>query len=66
MVIFRRIRGPVGGVMFGGRGPVVPSPLRNKEAGGAKVNTGLIKIVISLNKVKEEVKTFWEVMFFFI
>ena len=66
MVIFGRTRGPVGGVVFGGRGPVVPSLLRNKEAGGVKINTGLFKIVIGLNKVKEEVKAFREIIFFFI
>ena len=44
--------------MSGGRGPVIPFLLRNKEAGGVKVNIGLIKIIINLNKVKEEVKTF--------
>ena len=65
MVIFRRIRGPVGGVISGGRGPVIPSPLRDKEAGGVKANTGLIKIIISLNKVKEKVKALREVIFFF-
>ena len=56
MVIFRRIRGPVGGVMFGGKGPVIPFLLRDKEVSGVKINTGLIKIIVSLNKVKEEVK----------
>ena len=52
--------------MSGGKGPVIPFPLRDKEAGGVKVNTGLIKVITGLNKVKEEVKTFWEVIFFFI
>ena len=55
----------MGGVIFGGRGPVVPSLLRNKEAGRVKINTGLVKIVISLNKVKEEIKTLREIIFFF-
>ena len=66
MVIFRRIRRPVGGIISGKKGPIVPFLLRNKEAGGAKVNTGLIKIIINLNKVKEEIKTLREVIFFFI
>ena len=52
--------------MSGGRGPAVPSPLRDKEAGRAKVNTNLIKIIISFNKVKEEIKAFWEIVSFFI
>ena len=65
MVIFGRIRGPVGGVIFGKRGPAVPSPLRNKEAGRVKANINFIKVIIGLNKVKEEVKAFREVMFFF-
>ena len=65
MVIFRRTRGPVGGVISGGRSPAVPSLLRDREAGGAKVNTGLIKVIIGLNKVKEEVKTLREIIFFF-
>ena len=65
MVIFGRIRGPVDGVISGGRGPVIPSLLRNKEAGRVKANTGLIKIIIGLNKVKEEVKALREVISFF-
>ena len=65
MVIFKRTRGPVGGIVSGGKGLVIPFLLRNKEAGGIKVNTGLIKIVINLNKVREEVKTLREVIFFF-
>ena len=52
--------------MFGGRNPIIPFPLRNKEAGGVKVNTGLIKIITGFNKIKEKVKTFREVIFFFI
>ena len=48
----------MGGIIFGGKGPVVPSLLQNKKAGKVKINTGLIKIVINFNKVKEEVKTF--------
>ena len=48
----------MGGIIFGGRNPAVPFLLQDKEAGGIKVNTGLIKIVIGLNKVKEKVKTF--------
>ena len=43
--------------MSGGRGLVIPFPLRNKEVGGVKVNIGLIKIIAGLNKVREEVKT---------
>ena len=55
----------MGNVISGGKGPAIPFLLQNKEAGGAKVNTGLIKIVIGLNKVKEEIKTLREVIFFF-
>ena len=66
MVIFGRTRGPVGGIIFGGKGPAILSLLRNKEAGGVKVNTGFVKIVINFNKVKEEIKTFREVISFFI
>ena len=65
MIIFRQTRGPVGGVIFGGRGPAVPSLLQDKEVGGVKVNTGFIKIIINLNKVKKEIKTLREVIFFF-
>ena len=34
--------------------------------GGVEVNINLIKIVINLNKVREEIKAFREVVFFFI
>ena len=47
----------MGGIISGGRGPVIPSPLQDKEAGGAKINTGLTKIIIDLNKIREEIKT---------
>ena len=66
MVIFKRIRGPVGSVMSGGKGPVIPFPLQNKEAGGVKANTNLTEIIINLNKVKEKIKTFREIISFFI
>ena len=66
MVIFGRTQGPVGGAVSGGRSPAVPSLLRNKETGGAKVNTGLIKIIINFNKVRKEIKTLREVISFFI
>ena len=56
----------MGGVIFGGKDPVIPFLLRNKEAGGVKVNISLIKVIINLNKVREEVKTFREIIFFFI
>ena len=56
----------MGGIISGGKSPVIPFLLRNKEAGGVKVNTGFIKIIIGLNKMKEEVKALQEVMFFFI
>ena len=65
MVIFRRTQGPVGGIIFGWKGPVIPSLLRDKEAGGVKANINLIKIIINLNKVKEEVKAFREIISFF-
>ena len=51
--------------MSGGKSPVILFLLRNREAGGVKVNTGLIKIIIGLNKVKEEVKILLEVISFF-
>ena len=56
----------MGSVISGGRGPTVPSPLQNKEAGEVKVNTGFTKVVTGLNKVKEEIKALREVIFFFI
>ena len=52
--------------MSGGKGPVIPSLLQDKKAGGVKANIGLIKIVINLNKIREEIKTFRKVIFFFI
>ena len=55
----------MGGIISGGKGPAVPSPLQNKEAGGVKANINLFKIIIGLNKVKKKVKTLWEVIFFF-
>ena len=55
----------MGGIIFGRRDPAIPFLLRNKEAGEVKVNTGFIKIVISLNKVKEEIKTLQEIISFF-
>ena len=65
MVIFGRTRGPVGGVISGGRGLVIPFLLRDREVGGVKVNIGFIKIVIGLNKVREEVKTLRDVVCIF-
>ena len=56
----------MGGVISGGKDPVIPFLLRNKKVGRVKVNIGLIKIIISLNKVKEEIKTLQEIIFFFI
>ena len=56
----------MGNVISGGKNPAVPSLLRNKEAGRAKANTGLIKIIINLNKIKEEIKTLREVISSFI
>ena len=51
--------------MSGGKGPVVPFLLQDREIGGVKTNTGLVKIIIGFNKVKKEVKALWEVIFFF-
>ena len=48
--------------MSGGRGPVIPFLLRDREAGGVKINTGFIKIITGLNKVKEKVKAFREII----
>ena len=55
----------MGGVISGKKGPAIPFPLQDKEAGKAKVNTSLINIIINLNKVREEVKTLREVMHVF-
>ena len=55
----------MGGVISGGKSLVIPSSLRDKEMGRAKANTSLIKIVISLNKVKEKIKTLREAISFF-
>ena len=55
----------MGGIIFGGKNPVVPFLLRDKEVGGIKVNIGFIQIIINLNKVKKEIKTLWEIIFFF-
>ena len=52
----------MGNAISGGKGPVIPSPLRDREAGRVKVNTGLIKVIAGLNKVREKVKTLREVM----
>ena len=52
--------------MFGERGPVIPSLLQNQEASGVKIIISLIKIITGFNKVREKVKIFREVVFFFI
>ena len=65
MVIFGRTRGPIGGAVFGEKGPVIPFLLRDREAGKVEINTGLIKVIVGLNKVREEVKTLWEIISFF-
>ena len=52
----------MGGIISGGKGPLILFPLQNREAGKVKVNIGLIKIVASLNKVREEIKDFREVI----
>ena len=62
MIIFKRTRGPVGGIISGRKNPAIPFPLQNKKAGKAKVNTGLIKIITNLNKVKEEIKALREII----
>ena len=56
----------MGGIISGGKNPAVLFLLRNKEAGRVKANINLIKMIINLNKVKEKIKTFREVIFFFI
>ena len=58
MVIFKRIQGPMGGIISGGKNPVIPFLLRDKEAGRVKANTGLIKIIININKIKKRLKPF--------
>ena len=50
----------MGGTVSGKKSPVILSLLRNKEAGGVKINTGLVKIITGLNKVKKEIKTLRE------
>ena len=47
----------MGNVISGGKGPVIPSLLQNREAGKVKININLIKIIAGLNKVREEIKT---------
>ena len=66
MVIFRRTQRPAGGVISGRKGLAIPFLSQDKEAGGIKVITSLIKIIINLNKVREEVKTLWEIISFLI
>ena len=56
----------MGNIISGGKDPVIPSLLQNKETGGVKININLIKIIINLNKVKKEIKTLREIIFFFI
>ena len=56
----------MGGVISGGRDPVILFLLQDREAGKVKINTGLIKIVINLNKIRKKIKTLWEIIFFFI
>ena len=51
--------------MSGGRGPVIPFLLRDREAGRVKVNTNLVKIITGFNKVKEEIKILREAVSFF-
>ena len=55
----------MGGIISGGKGPVIPFSLRDKKAGGIKVITSLIKIIISFNKVKEKIKALREIISFF-
>ena len=43
--------------MSGKKSPVVSFLSRDKEAGRVKIIISLIKIIISLNKVREEIKT---------
>ena len=52
--------------MSGEKGPVILSLLRNQEAGRVKVIISLIKTIIGLDKIKEEIKTFSEVISAFI
>ena len=52
----------MGGVISGGKGFVIPFLLRDREAGEVKVNIGFIKVIISLNKVREKVKAFRKIV----
>ena len=52
----------MGNVISCRKNPVILSLLQNKEVGKVKINTGLIKIIAGLNKVKEEVKTLQKVI----
>ena len=65
MVIFRQTQGPVDSIISGGKGPVIPFLLQDRETGKVKVNTGLIRIITGLNKIKNEIKTFQEIISFF-
>ena len=47
--------------MSGGRGPVVPSLLRNKEAGRVKVITGLIQVRKKIKAFREAVSGFTQI-----
>ena len=51
--------------MSGGKGPVIPSPSRNKEAGKAKVIIYLLKLLLALIWLKKKIKTLREIIFFF-
>ena len=53
MVIFGQTREPGAGSISGGKGPAVPSSLRDRELNRAKVITNLIKI-------KEEIRSLWK------
>ena len=55
MAVFGRNQEPEGGAISGGRGPVIPSPSRDREAGRAK-------IITALTKFREEVKILREAM----
>ena len=58
MVIFKQTREPGVSTISGGRGPAVPSLLRDRETGGAKVNTGLAKVKEKVRSLREGINAF--------
>ena len=51
--------------MSGEKSLVIPFLSRDKKAGKVKIIINLIKMIASLNKVREEIKTLQEIIYFF-